>query len=537
MASASKTDLSPQPGRGKAWRRLAVALSLANLCHFRTWSELLTYKQIGAYLMKSNPTPVDFAAAMANVALLGGALWLAATIARCNSYGRALARWGFLIILLVPLNALRTVAVNHFPFLRRYALVSKFGELTVLVAAILLAALTLLALLRFHRQSVRVASLVLLILFPFLPLTFARGAWRAMQYDPVPFADKPMAPRLTVVNRNAPRVFWFIGDEWDQRLTFIDRLPDLLLPELDRFRARAIYASNAYPPAGQTASSMPALIIGRLLAPVKSLGPAELLLPLPSPEQPVYWSKHPNIFSRARQAGFNTALVGFYHPYPRVLNANLTACWSWPLPLQYNSMGTGFGEILANQSRSLLETDSRSPFGQALPVHEHVRIYLAGLERAKQLAADPDLGLILAHLPVPHAPHAYDRRTGQFTLKNSPVAGYYDSLALLDRTLRDLRETMERAGLWEKTTVLLSSDHWHRRANLLRGKIDHRIPFLLKLAGQQEGITYHPPFNTVLSHDLLLAILRGELSSPDQVVAWLDQHRTIADSPFNHDEL
>ena len=67
--------------------------------------------------------------------------------------------------------------------------------------------------------------------------------------------------------------------------------------------------------------------------------------------------------------------------------------------------------------------------------------------------------------------------------------------------------------------------------------MDPRIPFVLKLAGPHEPITYDPAFNTVLTHDLLLALLRGEVSGPQSVVAWLDAHRSIGDSPFNRDEL
>jgi len=37
---------------------------------------------------------------------------------------------------------------------------------------------------------------------------------------------------------------------------------------------------------------------------------------------------------------------------------------------------------------------------------------------------------------------------------------------------------------------------------------DHRIPFLLKLAGQQEELDYHSLFNSVLTRELLLKLLR-----------------------------
>ncbi len=83
---------------------------------------------------------------------------------------------------------------------------------------------------------------------------------------------------------------------------------------------------------------------------------------------------------------------------------------------------------------------------------------------------------------------------------------------------------------WESTTIIVSSDHWLRKA-LWRyeGETDHRIPFMLKLAGQKKGVTYEKPFNTVLTRDLVLAILRGEITSIDEVVTWLDKNRSMAE--------
>jgi hypothetical protein len=145
------------------------------------------------------------------------------------------------------------------------------------------------------------------------------------------------------------------------------------------------------------------------------------------------------------------------------------------------------------------------------------------LASATQLAARSDYGLALMHLPVPHAPHAYDARTGRLTLANSPIGGYLDSLVLVDNTLASIRSAMERAGVWDGATILLSADHHYRASTALDGKTDPRVPFLLKMAGAHEPLAFDRPFNTVLTHDLILAVLRGEISSPRQAAAWLER--------------
>ncbi len=94
--------------------------------------------------------------------------------------------------------------------------------------------------------------------------------------------------------------------------------------------------------------------------------------------------------------------------------------------------------------------------------------------------------------------------------------------------------------MWDRTNILITSDHpfrgvtafWRSRegvdwspeeAATLRRSHSRTIPFLLKLAGQSHGITYDREFNTVLSHDLILKLLRGEVKTPEQVRDFIDQ--------------
>ena len=191
--------------------------------------------------------------------------------------------------------------------------------------------------------------------------------------------------------------------------------------------------------------------------------------------------------------------------------------------MQFNSHREAIPYNMLDQMRSLVETTLFSPFGQSLSTRSHVATYRKILAAATEVACDRNYNLVLAHFPTPHAPHAYDRNTQQFTRKNSPISGYWDSLALADRTLGVLRKAMEDAGVWESTAILATSDHSYREQ--LDGKLDPRVPFLLRLAGHAEGRVYEAPFNTVLAHPLMLAILNGELRTPEEVEQWLDRRR------------
>jgi hypothetical protein len=481
--------------------------------------------------MKYAPAPALYAALMLNVLLYGAVLWGGIVAGRRLTWrAGTLARLGFLVLLLLPLNALRAVLSDRVPFLKS-DLILKIGVKGVVLLLTALGLAAVIAALRFTRPFAHAAATALLLLFPFVAVTFSQGAWKMLHYDPRPFADGPPAAVPVSAAKASPRFVWVIFDEWDQRLTFLDRRPDLRLPEIDRFRRESLYAANAIPAGPETTISMPAMTTGKLVETFRHGDADELLIRMADTKQVVSWGKQPNVFADARAAGFRTAVAGWYQPYCRVLNWSLDACWWWEMAAQYNSMGRSdsmgrsLGEIVPNQARSLFETSMLSPFGQSLCTQYHAQSYREMLERAKQLVSDRGFGLVLLHFPVPHAPHAYDRKTGTFTLANSAIQGYYDSLVLTDVTIAALRRSMERAGTWDTTTVLLSSDHWYRSSGALDGKLDRRVPFLLKMAGQREGAAFDEPFNTVVTHDLILAVLRQEVSTAQQAVEWLGRHK------------
>lgn len=92
---------------------------------------------------------------------------------------------------------------------------------------------------------------------------------------------------------------------------------------------------------------------------------------------------------------------------------------------------------------------------------------------------------------------------------------------------------MEKAGTWEDTTILVTSDHGLRREKAITGSQDRPVPFLLRLAGHSEPIRYDSAFNTVVVHDLILACLGREFSDARAAVRWMDDHRLMLQNHKN----
>ena len=139
------------------------------------------------------------------------------------------------------------------------------------------------------------------------------------------------------------------------------------------------------------------------------------------------------------------------------------------------------------------------------------------------LATNKVYGLTLLHLPPPHTPGVYLPGKDQFTFWGMPKSvGYLRNLALADKELGQIRRAMETSGQWDKTWLIVSTDH--ALGGGLFGSYDMRVPFIVKPPGATDPITYSPQFNTVVTHDLILAILRGEITGQRELASWLDKH-------------
>lgn len=483
-----------------------VALAVANWCFVTDWFFLLFAG--GRYFKKLPVARVELLALAVNI--LGTALlvWLCIGLWR-----RSRSRLLHLVLDMTFLFVL--VLVSGFI---RYQLFhwSVGGLSDILRQPVLLLVLLVIAagLTWKHDLAARVAALIIAMTFPVALLTLAKITLLCLNVTHLrecTYSATP--PPVLSVPEGQPRVVWIIFDETDYRLAFARRPASLALPEFDRLRQEALCGDDAYPPGDGTIISMPALIAGRRLSSVKNDG-CDLALTFADTGATTDWGALPSVFSQARELGVNTALVGWYHPYERLLGGGLNYC-SWYSMQPGRS--TTFGGAIQQQITSLV---------RFIYFRRHyIQVCQDSLNDALSVAANPTYGLILLHLPPPHAPWVYLPEKNEFTVwGSSEPAGYLNNLALADHELGDLRRSMETAGQWDKTWLILSADHSWRQSKLYDGVRDYRVPFLVKSTGAGQSLAYSNRFNTVLTHDLILAILRGEVTNQSTTAAWLDTH-------------
>jgi hypothetical protein len=96
--------------------------------------------------------------------------------------------------------------------------------------------------------------------------------------------------------------------------------------------------------------------------------------------------------------------------------------------------------------------------------------------------------------------------------------------------------------------VIITADHYRRPEAWRNGTAwtqeenaamaankDHRVPLMIKLAGQKAGYSYDQTFNTVLLRNLIGVILRHQVIDPAGVATWLDTNKKDGESPYRNE--
>jgi len=485
-----------------------ACLSLSTLCFSQARNELLFRPGWDFY----NLTPLGAPALAAFVLNIVGLTALGYLAAR---WTRRIQRPAWLrvaagaaaVALLASLNFAR---ITH-------QTVSRWTDVIGLPGLLVLVVLVLTASLGWPRPALRMIRGVALVTSPLAILTIALVPWMFLELgagptwrlvDPAPLKRTPPSLR---------RVVWLVFEELDQRIAFEARPSGLELPELDRLRRESLYADAARPPAGATEVAIPALITGRPVVRVAPLNLRDLELTFQD-GKPAQWSAQSNVFTSVRTLGYDTALIGWRLPYPRVLGGALgLAHWRPSVDFE-QARGRTLGEALANQWASL-----------APPVHRR-RLLSARVAELTDLAirtaVDYRYGLVFLHLPVPQPPGVYDRASERLTASNfrGEGGGYVDNLALADRIVGELRRGLDRARLGDVTWIVVTSTRSWQASARYDGHTDPRVPFLV--LPPEAGPTWHvdAAFSTLITHDLVLAILRGSIRDASDAAAWLSRH-------------
>lgn len=526
-------------------RRAAFSLSVANLCFLFIWTELLAFAN-SSDVMYYERVPPDIGlvwALLADIFALGVVIFIC-TLA--SGIGNSLFKWtGRAVVLFFTCFALYEMqrSVNG-------SVPGWLAGRSLTVIKALVIGFVLYLFIRSANRARRLIVNVVIILLPLLPVLalnaiFMYNSSTVRQLNP----GRPAG--MLPSGANHRRAVWIIFDEVDYRLAFAARPARIRLPEMERMRTESLFADHVRSPNTSTLYAIPSLLLGRTISYDVKPRISNLLVKLEGTRNWIDFASQPQIFHRARTAGLNTAVAGWHHPYCRLIGQDLSDCaWATRGP---NSLAAE--EYLRRQGFFVKTWHLVKWQAHAVPflvqplhwidpepnesfVHAQQNIAATRLvaDNAKRMLLNSNLNLVFLHIPAPHPPGFWDIGKQQFATQDSD---YIDNLQLADKILGEIRRLLEQTGDWNRSLILVSSDHplqWGFRWSGMTPEMQQAsrfgwqpyIPFFLKMPGQTEGLIYSKEFNSVLSADLIMQALEGVLNTPEQVTEWLDEHRAAS---------
>ncbi|HEU64262.1 MAG TPA: hypothetical protein ENH96_02580, partial [Chlamydiae bacterium] len=333
---------------------------------------------------------------------------------------------------------------------------------------------------------------------------------------------------------------------WDQYLSFENRPKNIELKELDNLKQKYFYAKKVFQPGTDTIISIPAYTTGKKILNSQTLGFNHLQLNFPDKNSSL-WHQEPTIFSKLHSMKINSAVVGFFHPYERIFNKHCIEKYSYfnkKIPnLFYQIISfyiAGPLNKLAFNKIKLLKT-----FKLFFDVTWQTHQYLGVKQTALSIIKNRDINFCFIHFSIPHPPGIYCKKTKKNSQK---IRSYSENLILMDKTITEIREELQKSNLWEDSTLILTSDHWLRKhfwettpqkltkeeMALCGQRKEALVPLIIKMPHQKEAIAYDKPFNAISLHNLVLDIYNNKVSKEKDLVRWFDNLDDSLKKPYEN---
>ena len=295
-------------------------------------------------------------------------------------------------------------------------------------------------------------------------------AWQARSINAKYFPHQPSIA-VSPVKFQSPRqrIIWIVLDELSYQQVFEQRFPGLQLPAFDQLSTESTVFTHVIPAGILTEEVLPSLITGLPVDDIRSSSGGRLSTHNPEADIWQPFEPHDTVFQDARNAGYHTAIAGWYNPYCRILPDVLDNCfWTFSDPsptglLPGQSISENMLQPLQFWFKSgyweiyhLMHEIRQTPRASAPVVQVHILDYIRISAASDRLLQDPSCNFILLHIPAPHPQGIYNRVTAKFDTHGT---SYIDNLALADRYLAHVRSLLQQKGQWDSSSIVVMGDH------------------------------------------------------------------------------
>jgi hypothetical protein len=330
-----------------------------------------------------------------------------------------------------------------------------------------------------------------------------------------------------------PRLVWVIFDELGYKQTFEARDSSLSLPNFDRLRNESTIYTGMTPIAYRTTRAVPTLMLGRAVTDVEYTNTNRYLIQI----EEKHWEEfdpEQSLIGLAKQHGVTTSIIGWYIAYCPVFEKVATECyWS-------NDDAQDRGPTMLDESfaanvwfplRMMIEQFVWPSKEWADDAAWNERGHIASVKDISRHALDTlaasQADIVYLHIPAPHPPGFWDRRTGTFAIGGS----YADGLDFSDRLLGKMLDELAKQPRWASTTLIVQGDHswrtgmwrplpgWSAEDERIShgGEWDPRPVLMIHAPDQQDAKMVTTATSLMYVHDF--------------VARWSDAHGSANESP------
>ncbi|MGO8758270.1 MAG: sulfatase-like hydrolase/transferase [Terracidiphilus sp.] len=371
-------------------------------------------------------------------------------------------------------------------------------------------------------QLYRFASAVLTGFVVFAAVVSWQLAYAAL-WRPAPHA---FAHPISSPPPNRPRLVWIVLDELAYQPVFEARDPSVELPNFDRLRNQGTLYTQVIPVAYHTTLVIPSLLLGQKVT--SSTYTADNRFLVRTADSP-HWQPFDvsaSLFGVANRLGVNTSIVGWYVAYCPIFAGAAKECFWTDDDTELGnppSRNAGFAEdvwfplrIMAEQllAPRMAWADNARWLSQG-----HIATVKDLSQHALAALATTQADIVYLHIPAPHPPAFWNRRTHSFAVGGS----YLDSLDYSDRLLGQMLDILEAQPRWASTTLIVQGDHswrtriwratpgWSAEDERIShgGQWDPRPVLLIHAAGQKTAETVTTPTSLMFVHDYIAAHIQS----------------------------
>lgn len=355
-----------------------------------------------------------------------------------------------------------------------------------------------------------------LMMSPLVPILFGQILlWRPWDVTEYATAAAPSSTRT-----GPPLALLVVFDEWSWFRTAPSGTPGPEFKNVHRLMDRALLVREARSPSFSTRISMPRLLYQQRGHVVIGNGRAEWeadSVRRPAPQVP-------DLFDRMRRLGYRSELLGFYLPYRALFGPDgADRIVSYSHAAKGHSVVDQVVLFAENNLQYWTDPVSQwlSPRIQARQYSENWRDinYLLAQRVLQAIDSVPDHMFMVAHLPLPHYPFIFNgdgsyRGPFKGDRRDGTPADYERNLLFTDKVLGDILDALERSGRFDRTLLVVTSDHaWRKEPDstiLAQPDEPHRVPLLIKWPGQAQPLISDEPFCNLG----LGSVLEAALSAP-----------------------